>query len=713
MFSTNLQNKATTITAILVTLVIIIILPDTTSIQAVNNTKTFSTVQDFTTCASASPTLTNTVITEDDDGEIALEATLEDYFRTSEIVSPTWETGIYATGTPTISVTNGAATIVGSSAGGGYIQSQDPQYLGILEAVVTFSAGQSQHFGWAAPGFSSNHYAIFSTHGTTSKLFVRTNNAGGEIEDLVADPLPTGPQRLRIEWLEAGAGNVEMRYYVNGVLVSTNSPHIVPAFAPNQLHITLSNDTRDALALSADWIRYTHYTTTTSGSYISCPVSVAGNQTQIWGPVSWSPISPPVGSEITVGIQTSMNGSAWLPASPAIVANGGAPIVPDGVYARYTVILTGTTAITDTPKLNSISLGYSPLPSIAINDVTVTEGHAGTAIATFTVSLSAARNQAVTVNYTTADSTATSSSDDYIPASGTVTFPANSATPQTITVQVKGDTFVELDEAFIVNLSTPSGATLADNQGIGTIQNDDSLSTPVISINDISVTEGNAGTSVATFNVTLSEAITQVVTLDYSTANDTAIAPTDYSAILPSVLNFPPGTTTQTITVQIKGENLVEDNETFFVNLSNPSSGVLIADNQGIGSITNDDTTAISVSDSTVTEGNSGTVNVTFTVSLSAPSSQLVTVNYATANNTATAPADYIHIPGTLLSFQPGVVTQTISVQIKGDTLVETDETFFVNLSAASGAMLLDNQGVGTIQDDDSQMRLYLALVMQ
>lgn len=588
MFSTNLQVKSPIIAVPLIALAIIIILPSATSIQAVNNTMTFSTVQDFTTCTSASPMFTNTVITEDEDGEIALKATLEDYFRTSEIVSPTWETGIYQTGNPTISVVEGAATIVGSSAGGGYIQSQDPQFLGILEAVVTFSAGESQHFGWAAPGFSSDRYAIFSTHGSTNKLFVRTNNAGSEIEDLAADTLPTGPQRLRIEWSDAGAGNIEMRYYLNGALVLTNSPHIVPAFAPNQLRIILSNDTRTPLALSADWIRYTHYTTTNSGSYTSCPISVTGNQTQIWGPVSWSPASPPVGSAITVGIQTSMEGTTWLPASPAIVANGEEPIVPDGVYARYTVILTGTTAITDTPKLNSISLGYSPLPSISINDVTVTEGHADTVNATFTVSLSAARSQAVTVSYVTANNTAISS-EDYIPTSGTVTFPANSATPQTITVQVKGDTLVELDETFLVNLSGPLGATLADHQGIGTIENDDSPSLPGISINDVSVTEGNDGTAIATFNVTLSEATNQIVTLDYSTTNGTAIAPTDYNAIPISSLTIPAGTTTQTIMVQVKGDSLVENNEIFYVNLSNSSPGILITDSQGIGSITNDD----------------------------------------------------------------------------------------------------------------------------
>jgi hypothetical protein len=345
--------------------------------------------------------------------------------------------------------------------------------------------------------------------------------------------------------------------------------------------------------------------------------------------------------------------------------------------------------------------------------VSVAEGNSGNTAATFNVTLSQATNQVVTVNYTTADSTATSASNDYTTTSGTVTFPANSAAAQTITVQVKGDTTVEPNETFFVNLSSPSGATIADSQGIGTIQNDDISSTPAFSINDVSVAEGNSGNTTATFNVTLSQTSNQTVTVDYSTANGTATAPSDYSAIPTTQLSFAPGTTTQTFTVQIAGDILVENNETFFVNLSNPSSGASIADNQGIGTITNDDSASISISDVSVTEGDSGSTTATFTVSLSAPSSQAITVDFATSDSSATSPADYNAIPSTQLTFPAGTTTRTIDVQIKGDTLVETDETFFVNLISPSGATLADSQGVGTIENDDEGQRRYLALVMQ
>lgn len=109
----------------------------------------------------------------------------------------------------------------------------------------------------------------------------------------------------------------------------------------------------------------------------------------------------------------------------------------------------------------------------------------------------------------------------------------------------------------------------------------------------------------------------------------------------------------------------------------------------------------LSISNATVTEGNSGTVNAVFTVALSAASSQMVTVQYATANGTATAGSDYQAASG-LLTFSPGDLTKPVSVAVNGDTLAEPNETFFVNLSNPTNATLEDGQALGTITDDDS-----------
>ena len=110
--------------------------------------------------------------------------------------------------------------------------------------------------------------------------------------------------------------------------------------------------------------------------------------------------------------------------------------------------------------------------------------------------------------------------------------------------------------------------------------------------------------------------------------------------------------------------------------------------------------TSITIDDVTVTEGDGGTVDAVFTVTLSEPSTDTVTVQFATADGTATAGSDYVAASGTL-EFTGGAVTQTITVQVNGDLAPEADETFFVNLTNATGAVIQDSQGVATIQDDD------------
>ena len=110
---------------------------------------------------------------------------------------------------------------------------------------------------------------------------------------------------------------------------------------------------------------------------------------------------------------------------------------------------------------------------------------------------------------------------------------------------------------------------------------------------------------------------------------------------------------------------------------------------------------SISINDVTVTEGNSGSANATFTVTLSAPPGATpVTVNYATGNGTATAPSDYTAASGTL-SFTGSITTRTITVPIIGDTVSEATETFAVTLSGAVGGSILDGTGIGTITNDD------------
>src|SRR5262249_21919179 len=186
--------------------------------------------------------------------------------------------------------------------------------------------------------------------------------------------------------------------------------------------------------------------------------------------------------------------------------------------------------------------------------------------ATFTVTLSPASSQNVTVNYATAAGSATSGVD-FTATSGTLTFAAG-ATSQSIVVPVIGDTVSEPNETFVVNLSNATNATISRTQGVGTIIDDDtSVPVPTLSINDVSVPEGDSGTSNATFTVSLSAASTQTVTVNYATAAGTATSGSDFTAVS-GTLTFAAGTTTRSIQVPIVGDTRPEANETFTVNLT-------------------------------------------------------------------------------------------------------------------------------------------------
>ena len=210
----------------------------------------------------------------------------------------------------------------------------------------------------------------------------------------------------------------------------------------------------------------------------------------------------------------------------------------------------------------------------------------------------------------------------------------------------------------------------------------DALRAESLAIDDVTITEGDAGAATATFTVTLSGISPDTVTVDYATADGTAVAPGDYSAA-GGTLTFLPGETTQTVTVDVNGDALDEEDETYTVELSNATNAT-IEDGTGLGTITDDDPpVALSVDDVSVTEGNFGPVNATFTVGLSLASGRTVTVDFATANGTAMAPVDYLAATGTL-TFAAGQTTKQVTVLVNGDLLDEANETYFINLTNAA-----------------------------
>jgi Galactose oxidase-like, Early set domain/Calx-beta domain/Glyoxal oxidase N-terminus len=225
--------------------------------------------------------------------------------------------------------------------------------------------------------------------------------------------------------------------------------------------------------------------------------------------------------------------------------------------------------------------------TISINDPIVNEGNGGVS-AVFNVTLSSASSDTIKVNYKTANGSATAFSD-YSPALGTVVFnPGQTSVP--ISIPVVGDTVSESTENFFVNLSNPVNAVFGDNQGVGTINNDDSTPGISVSISDATVIENSCGgTPKTVFTVALSSAIMQNVFVNYTTSNGTASSGSDYNAAS-GTLVIPPGKTTGTINILARSDLIIEPDETFFVTLSSPVNAI-IGDGSGQAIIKDDDFT--------------------------------------------------------------------------------------------------------------------------
>ena len=409
-----------------------------------------------------------------------------------------------------------------------------------------------------------------------------------------------------------------------------------------------------------------------------------------------------------------------------VTINGDKRVEPDETFNLVLTAVTGITLLEDNEEaitltaIGTIEDDGDMYPGISIADKSISEGNSGTtSTITFTVTLSEAYSyEDVTFDYTTSGGDATvgtSDPGDYAEVSGSGTIIAG-ATEATIEVTINGDKRVEPDETFNLVLTAVTGITLLeDNEeaitltAIGTIEDDGDMY-PGISIADKSISEGNSGTtSTITFTVTLSEAYSyEDVTFDYTTSGGDATVGTsdsgDYIEASGSGTIVAGGTQT-TINVTINGDKRVEPDETFnlvLTNIQNASLGTLTA----LGTIQNDGDVypTISIADSSVTEGDSGTDTITFTVTLSeAYSYEDVTFNYATNSDsgaTATVSTDYMITSGSG-TIVAGNQTTTLSVLINGDTDIESDETFNLVLSSLTNALAADITALGTITNND------------
>lgn len=350
-------------------------------------------------------------------------------------------------------------------------------------------------------------------------------------------------------------------------------------------------------------------------------------------------------------------------------------------------------------------LDDDPPPQVSVAGATVPEGDAGAVEAIFAVTLSSPSGFDVTVDYSTADGTARAGAD-YRASAGTLHIPAGSQTAS-ITVPVLGDLLDEPDETFTVQLTRAGNAVLADAVATGSVLDDDEP--PTLTVGDATVTEGDEGTAEALFPLTLSLESGREIRLDYATMAGSAEAGSDFLPVAGTLL-LPPGSRSRNVSVPVVGDLVDELDETFLLQLSDPLH-VVLADPVGEATILDDDEAQISIDDVTVEEGDEGTSEATFTVSLATVADREIRVDYATleqaTSQQAAAPglaaegADYLPVEGTL-TFPAFTDRQSLAVPVVGDVLLEElEETFTVELSNPVETMITDGTGLGTILDDE------------
>jgi uncharacterized delta-60 repeat protein len=328
------------------------------------------------------------------------------------------------------------------------------------------------------------------------------------------------------------------------------------------------------------------------------------------------------------------------------------------------------------------------LPGLSVSNVSASQA-TGQVSLNFTVTLSASSNQTVTVNFATADGTAVAPTD-YTAANGTLTFTPGD-TQKTVTVTFNGNLNTQTAKTLALVLSTPNNATLSQATGTATIN---PVAIPTLSVNDVTAQDA-AGNLNLVFTVTLSAASANPVTVNFATANGTALAGINYVATF-GLLTFAPGDTTKTVTVTYTGTGTASANKTLSLVLTTPNNATL-ARASGTATVTPANVVTPQISIGNITGTNAaGQINLNFTVVLSASTTRTVTVHYATADGTAVAPANYTAASGDL-TFAPGETQKTLTIVYNGSATDTATRTLTVNLSSPTNATLFHDTGSVTL----------------
>ena len=311
-----------------------------------------------------------------------------------------------------------------------------------------------------------------------------------------------------------------------------------------------------------------------------------------------------------------------------------------------------------------------------------------------TISRNGDLSSSTSVDFATSDGTATAGTD-YTATSGTITFAPGQATRTVVIPILNDNVFENASETFTVNLSNPTNGALITGPPVTVTISDSQFRPSMNMVSILRATEGNSGTKNFVFPVTLSNASVQTITVNFATANGTALAGSDYQATS-GTLTFNPLQTSANITVVVNGDTTVEPDETFTVTLSNATNVNFVSNSVATATIATDDT---AVQFSTATQSvveNTGGLSVQ--VNRVGDNSGTTTVEYATsdfagtnpcssANGTASSRCDYLGTSGKL-TFTAGQTSKTINIPVIDDAYAEGSETFNLTLSNPSGGAL-------------------------
>ena len=357
--------------------------------------------------------------------------------------------------------------------------------------------------------------------------------------------------------------------------------------------------------------------------------------------------------------------------------------------------------------------------SVSATDAVKAEGDSGSTPFIFTVTRSGDTSSSGWVDYRATSSLANGGARandfEYWPSQNTELYFAAGETSKTITLYALGDTEEEGDETFSIVLSNPSfNATISTDTAQGIILNDDvapAATTYAITATDAVKAEGDDGTTVFSFLITRSGDTSSAGSVEWANIGGSADISDFQSVLAHGTKNFSPGQTTAGVTISVRGDLGIEDDENFFVMLSNPSGDSAITTAIAEGIIINDDLEpaqnliSIQALDSVQTEGDSGTTYLTFEISRTGDlSTNHVLVFYQTTG--AGADVDDFstsYMPGQSFNFSPGEDSRIIYIPVAGDNLSEGDESFTVTISTNSADTAIDvGSASGTILDDDT-----------